>query len=202
MWVRREMPSVPFCRYADDGLLHCKTRQQAEFVMKRIGERFRECGLELHSEKTKIVYCKDRNRQGEYPGISLDFLGYTFRPRRCVDSKGNVHPNFLPAISRSSRKRVNQTIRSWHIQLKNDKSLEDLSRMFNPILQGWKAYYGRFYASALNGIWQSFNQYLVRWVRRKYKRLACHERHARGYLNQVARNNPALFVHWQLGIFP
>ena len=126
-WVRRELPGVLFCRYADDGLLHCKSRRQAEYIMKRLGRRFRECGLAIHPDKSGIIYCKDRNRKDNHDRICFDFLGYTFRPRRCVDKKGRVHPNFLPAISRSSAKTIRQEIRSWHIQLKNDKSVVDLA---------------------------------------------------------------------------
>ncbi len=138
MWVKREMPTIPFCRYADDGLLHCRSQQQAEYVLKRIEQRFRECSLEIHPDKSGIIYCKDKNRSGEYKRISFDFLGFTFRPRRCVDNKGIIHPNFLPAMSRTSRKAINQEIRSWYIQIKNDKTLLDISGMFNSILQGWK----------------------------------------------------------------
>ncbi len=110
-WVRREMPKVPFCRYADDGLPRRKTLSQAEYVLKRISARFRECGLEIHPDKSGIVYCQDQNRAEAYARIGFDFLGYTFRPRRCVDKHGSVHPNFLPAISRSSQKKVNRQIR-------------------------------------------------------------------------------------------
>ena len=201
-WVRRELPGVPFCRYADDGLLHCKSRRQAEYVMRRISERFRQCGLEIHPDKSSIVYCKDVHRTEEYSRISFDFLGYTFRPRRCVNKRGQVHPNFLPAISRSSMKEINRRIRSWHIQLKNEKTLSALSRMFNPILRGWHVYYGRFYPSALRRLWRNLNQYLVRWVRRKFKRFSWHKKRAWKYLNRLARANPHLFVHWQLGVFP
>ena len=201
-WVRREMPHVPFCRYADDGLLHCRSRRQAEYVMKRITERFRECGLEIHPDKSSIVYCQDRSRTEQHPRISFDFLGYTFRPRRCVDRQGNVHPNFLPAISRPSKKAINRTIRSWHLQLKNEKTLSDLSRMFNPVLRGWLTYYGRFYPSGLRQLWRNINRYLVHWVRRKFKRLSQHKRRAKQYLDRLARANPNLFVHWTLGVFP
>lgn len=201
-WVRRELPGVPFCRYADDGLLHCKSRRQAEYVLRRIAERFRQCGLEVHPDKSGIVYCKDVHRTGDYPRITLDFLGYTFRPRRCVDTRGWVHPNYLPAISRSSLKEINRCLRSWHIPLKNEKTLSDLSRMFNPILRGWLAYYGRFYPSALRRLWRRLNWYLVRWVRRKFKRFSRHKRRARAFLDRLARANPHLFVHWQLGVFP
>lgn len=202
VWVRRELPNVMFCRYADDGLLHCKSHRQAEHVLRKIGQRFRECGLEIHPDKSGIIYCKDKNRKAEFERISFDFLGYTFKPRRCVNGQGLIHPNFLPAISRASKKAINQEIRKWHIQIMNDKSLDDLSNMFNCVLRGWLNYYGRFYPSALNSIWRQFNWYLSQWVRRKYKRFSGHKRQARMYLNSLARENPHLFVHWKLEIFP
>jgi len=200
-WVKREMPNIPFCRYADDGLLHCRSQRQAEYVLKRIAQRFRECKLEIHPVKSGIIYCKDKNRKGKYKRISFDFLGFTFRPRRCVNGKGVVHPNFLPAMSQTSRKAINQEIRSWHIQLKNDKSLLDLARMFGSVLSGWNNYYGRFYPSAMNCIWRHFDRYLVQWVRRKYKRFAWHKRRAYQYLDRLAHANPHLFAHWRQGIF-
>lgn len=201
-WIRREIPGIPFCRYADDGLLHCRTRFQAEYVMRRISERFRQCGLEIHPDKSSIVYCKDANRTGDYSRISFDFLGYTFRPRRCVNPQGQVHANFLPAISRESMKDIHRRIRSWHIQLRSDKTLLDLSRILDPILRGWYIYYGHFYPSALGKIWNSFNEYLARWVRRKYKRFFRHKRRSRRYLARLARAHPDLFIHWRLGVFP
>ena len=201
-WVRRTMPSVPFCRYADDGLLHCRSRKQAKFVMAKITRRFKECGLEINAKKSRIVYCKDANRPEAHEDISFDFLGFTFRPRRCVSKNHGIHPNYLPAVSRSSMKAINQEIRSWHMQLKNDKSLEDLSKMFNPKVRGWFAYYGRFYPSALYRIWRNINGYLVRWVQRKYKRLAGHKRRAWQYLRRLAEKNPRLFIHWELGCMP
>ncbi len=201
-WVRRQLPGVPFCRYADDGLLHCKSQSQAEYVMNLISERFRECGLEIHPDKSSIVYRKDVNRLEEHSRISFDFLGYTFRPRRCVNKKGQVHPNFLPAISISSKKEINRCMRSWHVQLKNEKTLLDLSQMFNPKLRGWQACYGCFHASALRQLWRNFNRYLVQWVRRKLKRFSGHRQRARRYLDQIARANPHLFIHWRLGVFP
>jgi RNA-directed DNA polymerase len=201
-WIRRVIPGIPFCRYADDGLLHCRSRYQAEYVMRCISERFRQCGLEIHPDKSSIVYCKDVNRTEDYSRISFDFLGYTFRPRRCVNPQGQVHANFLPAISRASMKDIHRRIRGWHIQLRSDKTLLDLSRILNPILRGWYAYYGRFYPSALGQIWNNFNEYLARWVRRKYKRFFRHKRRARRYLARLARAHPDLFIHWHLGVFP
>jgi RNA-directed DNA polymerase len=201
-WIRRELPGIPFCRYADDGLLHCRSRFQAEYVMSRISERFRQCGLEIHPDKSGIVYCKDGRRTGEHSSISFDFLGYTFRPRRAADRKGQVYTRFLPAISRASVKEINRHIRRWHIQLQSDKSWSDLSQVFNPILRGWHGYYGRFYPSALYKIWNNFNRYLVRWVCRKFKRFVFHKRRAWRYLARFARSHRDLFIHWRLGAFP
>ena len=201
-WVRRAIPGIPFCRYADDGLLHCRSRYQAEYVMRCISERFRQCGLEIHPDKSSIVYCKDDTRSGDYSRISFDVLGYTFRPRRSVDPHGRIRTNFLPAISRDSMKEISRRIRSWHIQLRSDKTLVDFSRILNPILRGWYIYYGRFYPSALGRIWDNFNRYLVRWVRRKYKRFFRHKRRARRYLARFARTHRDMFIHWRLGVFP
>jgi len=201
-WVKREMSTIPFCRYADDGLLHCHSQEEAELVFKKITERFQQCGLEIHPDKSGIIYCKDRNRTGTYERVSFDFLGYTFRPRRCVDKKGVVHPNFLPAISNVSKKAMNREMRSWHIQLKNDQSLSELSSMFNAKIRGWHNYYGRFYRTAMSPTWQHLNWYLTQWVRRKYKRFARHKTRAREYLNRCAKANSNLFEHWKLGIYP
>jgi RNA-directed DNA polymerase len=118
-----------------------------------------------------------------------------------VNGKGVVHPNFLPAISRTSMTAINKKMRSWHIQIKNDKSLDDLSKMFDVVLKGWYNYYGKFYPTGMCPVWKNFNRYLVQWVRRKYKRLAWHKRRAYLYLNSLARANPSLFTHWKLGIF-
>lgn len=202
VWVERTLSSVRFCRYADDAVIHCKSQAQAQFVLRRIDERFRECGLELHPNKTRIVYCKDINRQQDHPEIEFTFLGYTFRPRKALDKYGRVYVNFSPAVSGVACKSMRQTIRGWHLQLKCDKELADLSTMFDPILKGWHQYYGRFYGSAMSTIWKHVNAYLVRWLMRKYKRLARHELRARRALGRLAQQFPRAFVHWRLGYAP
>src|SRR5271165_4783576 len=154
LWVARHLPGVRFARYADDAVLHCKSRRQAEYVLDRIRERFRACHLELHPGKTRIVYCKDINRPEENPDIQFTFLGYTFRPRKAVDKYGRVYVNFSPAVSRDALKAMRQTIRGWRVQLKNDKSVADLSAMLGPILRGWQQYYGHFHGSALKSVWR------------------------------------------------
>jgi RNA-directed DNA polymerase len=107
-------------------------------VLETIRERFQACKLELHPDKTRVVYCRDINRIGGHPEIQFTFLGYKFRPRKAVDKYGRVYVNFSPAVSREALKAMRQTIRGWHLQLKSDKSLADLSAMFDPILRGWR----------------------------------------------------------------
>jgi RNA-directed DNA polymerase len=201
-WMRREMRSVRFCRYADDGVIHCKSEVQARLVLRKLGERLRECGLELHPEKTKVVYCRDVNRQGEFPTIHFTFLGYTFRPRKAVDKYGRVYVNFSPAVSREALKAMRQTVRGWHLQLMADKELSDLSNMFGPVLRGWSNYYGRFYPTAMKPLWMQVNDYLVRWIQRKFKRLARGVTRAARALGRLAEGAPRSFVHWEKGIVP
>ena len=179
VWVARNLSSVRFCRYADDGVVHCKSLAQAKLALDRIGERFRECGLELHPGKTRIVYCQDVNRRKAHPDVQFTFLGYTFRPRKAVDKYQRVYVNFAPAVGRDALKAMRQTIRGWHPQLMRDHELGDLAAMFNPILKGWRQYYGCFHGSAMSVIWKHMNDYLVRWMMRKYRTFARHKTRAR-----------------------
>ena len=201
-WIRQHLPGVQFCRYADDGVIHCRSEAQAHQVLRKLGERLRECKLELHPEKTRVVYCKDVNRTAEYPVIQFTFLGYTFRPRKAVDKYGRVYVNFSPAVSREALKAMRQTVRSWHLQLKCDRELRDLSNMFGPVLRGWANYYGRFYPTALKPLWWHVNAYLVRWMQRKYKRLARGVTRAVRALGRLAEGTPHAFVHWERGFAP
>lgn len=201
-WVTQKLRSVRFCRYADDGVVHCKSLSQAKLALQRIGERFSQCGLTLHPEKTRIVYCKDINRRESYRVIKFTFLGYTFRPRRAVDKYGRLYENFAPAVSPDALRMMKQTIRSWHIQLKCDKELGDLSNMFNPVIRGWMNYYCRFHGSAMAPVWRHMNAYLTRWLMRKYKHLAGHKTRARKLLGKFAASMPEAFAHWEAGYAP
>lgn len=201
-WMERNYPQNPFCRYADDGITHCRTEAEARLLLKSLDVRFKECGLELHPEKTKIVYCKDDDRRGEYSDISFDFLSYTFRPRRSKNRWGKFFVNFLPGVSNKAGRAMRQKAWKWKMHLRSDKSLEDLSRMFSPVIRGWINYYGKFYKSALYPTLQHLNRTLVRWAMRKFKKLKGHRRRAEYWLGNVARRQPQLFPHWQLGIKP
>jgi RNA-directed DNA polymerase len=202
LWMKRNRPQNPWARYADDGVAHCRRRGEAEELLEQLHRRFRGCGLELHPDKTRIVYCKDDDRRDDYPETRFDFLGYTFRPRRSKNRYGKFFINFTPGVSNKACKAMRQTIREWRLQLKPDKTLEDISHMFNPVLRGWVNYYGRFYKSALYSVLRHMNRALIRWARRKYKRLNRHRRRAEYWLGRIARRDPQLFVHWRMGILP
>lgn len=199
-WMVRHFPYVKFERFADDALLHGHSLKQAEKVLEAIRGRLRECGLELHPEKTKIVYCKDVDRKGSHEYESFDFLGYRFQPRLSMNKYGKTFVNFTPAISNNAANRIRKEIRSWKIHLRSDKSLTDLARMFNAQVQGWVNYYGRFYKSAMYPFLRNIERNLIRWATRKYKRLRGHKRRARYWLGRICKREPGLFVHWRLGL--
>ncbi len=201
MWMVSHHRNKPFARYADDAVVHCQSKEEAERVWVELEKRLDELGLELHPTKTRIVYCKDDNRQGAYPETKFDFLGYTFRPRMSKNKYGKYFVNFIPAVSNMAKKAMQQEIRGWRIHLKSDKMLEDLSHMFNPILRGWVNYYGLFYKSEMYCVLKHMNRVLLRWAQRKYKRFAGHQRKASLWLGKIARMNSNLFIHWQMGIF-
>jgi RNA-directed DNA polymerase len=167
-------------------------------VRKAIAERWRACGLELHPEKTKIVYCKDAMRKGRHTDENFDFLGYEFRPRRSESHTGKVFLNFSPAIPRKSAKAIRGTIRSWKLPACSDTAIEELSRLYNPIIRGWLQYYGRFYRTALHSITRQLDRELVFWAKRKYTKLRTHVRRARHWIVRISRCRPELFAHWQL----
>jgi RNA-directed DNA polymerase len=200
VWVTRTMRSVRLCRYADDAVIHCKSEEQAQLVLRQVQARLRECLLEMHPEKSRIVYCRDINRPETHPVTQFTFLGYTFRPRKAVDKYGRIYVNFAPAVSREALTAMRQTVRGWHLQLKCDKSLEDLSIMFNPVLRGWANYYGRFHGSALRPLWHNVNDYLARWLMRKYQHLTKRRTQAFREVARLASASPSAFVHWQLGV--
>ena len=201
-WMAREFPGVQLERYCDDAVVHCRSESQAHRVRDAIAARLARVGLELHPDKTRIVYCKDADRGGSYEHTKFTFLGYEFRPRLAKSKTGKHFVSFLPAVSTDAMKAMGQEIRSWHLARRSDKSLDDLARMFNSIVQGWINYYGRFYKSRLLSFLRRLNQHLVRWACQKYKRLRRRDRRARMLLAEIARRSPRLFAHWRLGARP
>ena len=198
-WMSVQYPEVPIVRYADDGVAHCRTKEAALQLMEALKKRFEEVGLELHPEKTKIIYCKDDDRKGgDEETTSFDFLGYTFRPRRSKNRNGKFFVNFTPGVSQKACKAMKETTRSWKLRMRSDKTLQDLAKMYNPVVQGWINYYGGYYKSALYPVLRHLNQTLTKWACRALKRFKRHRRQARHWLGQIAKQRPSLFAHWRL----
>jgi len=201
MWMVKTFPRVTFERYADDIVVHC-TESQAQRVLADITWRLGLFKLELHPEKTKIVYCKQADRPGTFPNMAFDFLGFTFRARGMRNKAGNIFLGFGPAISDRAAKEIRQTIHDWQLHRRTYTSLEELARTINATVRGWINYYGRFYKSRLYGSLAGINAYLIKWAMRKYKRKRKQPARTRDWLIKIAEQTPDLFVHWKFGVKP
>ena len=197
-WMARNYPDIPFERFADDALCHCVSEAQAKILKEALEKRFAECGLQLHPEKTKVVYCKDDDRRGNSKNESFDFLGYSFRARRSKNRFGKFFVNFSPAVSNAATKAIREEIRRWQLRCRIDKWIDDLARMFNPVIRGWITYYGRYYKSALYPTFRYLDQCLANWAMAKYKRLRRHRQRAGHWVSKAASRDPRLFAHWPL----
>lgn len=196
-WMRRMFPTVEFERFADDAVVHCVSERQARMVWAALDKRMVEVGLRLHPDKTKIVYCRDVNRGGTYPVKSFTFLGFTFRPRSAVGrGRRSSFTGFLPAMSEDALKAKSGIVRGWRLHLRTTSDLAELAEWINPIIRGWIQYYGTFYRSRMRGLLQRINTYLMRWARRKFKRLRSLKKVKRWWRELVGRA-PRLFVHWE-----
>ncbi len=198
LWMVRNFKELPWARYADDGLVHCWTYQQAVKIQNDLDKRLRECGLKLHTTKTSIVYCGKDKANKEFPREFV-FLGFSFRMRPCRNkATGKLFTGFVPAISSQGLKAIRKTIKfGWRLQSKTYTHMEQLAEMFNPVIRGWILYYGRFYPSALQKLAIYINKRLIKWARRKYKKLGRHSRLAFGFLKRAFLAKPDLFEHWK-----
>lgn len=196
-WMQRNFPCIHFERYADDIVVHCRSPKQVEMIQRGIEARFAQCHLELSPEKTKVVYCKDSNRDGQFSETSFDFLGYTFRPRSVRDRRGAFFVSFSPAVSRKALTAMRERLRRLPL-LRSvfSAEFEEVAAVLNPIVRGWINYYGKFRPSALSPLYRYLNDQLARWARRKFKFL--HRRKVRSglWLRECYRRQPSLFVHW------
>ncbi len=195
-FLTRHFPGVEFERYADDAVVHCATERQARQVLAALVERMEQVGLRLHPGKTRIVYCKDDNRPGAYQHTSFTFLGYEFGPRSVRSRHGVMFTAFVPAISRKALAAASRQVRQWRLHTRTGHDLSDLADQINPVVRGWMNYYGRFYRSKLHPLLKRINGYLVRWARRKYRRLASFKRVKRWW-DHLVRRNRGLFAQWQ-----
>jgi retron-type reverse transcriptase len=199
LWMRREYPDILFERYADDAICHCRSEAQALELRQALEKRFADCKLQLHPQKTKVVYCKDANRPGHYPEQSFDFLGYTFRPRVASNHHGERFVAFIPAVSKQAGKKMRLSVRRWRMHRRNDLELAQIAAWVRPVLTGWVRYFGRFYPSKLQEELRTIDAFIVRWAIRKYKRFRGHTLAIWDWLRSLKRRDPALFAHWSLG---
>jgi len=165
-WMQRTSANCPFARYADDAVVHCRSKKQAEYVMRSIASRLDDCELTMHPEKSRIVYCKDSNRRCRHPHVSFTFLGFTFRPRRAKSAQGRRFTSFLPGASAAAMKRMRQAVRGWRLTRQTHVMLAQVARLYNPVIQGWWHYYGAFYPTAMHEIFQHIDRALARWGRK------------------------------------
>lgn len=199
IWLTQTCNTVRFARYADDAIVHCLSKAQAIWVLQKLKERMLSCGLELHPEKTKIVYCRDHRRKEDYPIVQFDFLGYSFQPRTCKSKKdGKLFLGFDCAISKSSKKRIIAKLREFDIQHLTFKSVVGIAQFLNPYIRGWINYYGKFRSSEMNSIFQLLRRRLVFWARQRYKRYKTNLNKAYKWLDRVKEQYPHLFYHWQI----
>ena len=198
-WMRRTHAKCPFERFADDAVIHCVSEDEAKAVLEALRLRMAECKLELHPDKTRIVYCKDENRKGKHDNTSFDFLGYTFRARAAKNSKTNeVFTSFLPAVSKASTKRLCDKIRDLRLKGMTQLNIKDVASILNPIIRGWMNYFKAFYPTEMYKAMRLVNNMLKRWVMRKHKGI--HSlKHADKWLRGVMARQPALFYHWSQG---
>jgi RNA-directed DNA polymerase len=195
-WLDREFPAIQFERFADDAVVHCATERQASYVLAALRARMTEVGLALHPEKTRIVYCKDRKRRGDHEHTSFTFLGYAFRARKAPTRDGkSMFTAFLPAVSRDALKKMSNEVRRWRINLRTTSDIAELAEWMNLVIRGWITYYGKFYRTEMDGLLRRINTYLVRWARRKFKRLRTFKK-AKRWWHGLLRRQPALFAHW------
>ncbi len=196
VWLARTFPGCPFERYADDAVIHCDSETQARTVLAELADRLGSLGLDLHPDKTKIVYCKDANRRNDFGLTEFDFLGYTFRGRLATGSRG-FFVSFGPAISNKAVKAIGKKIRAWHLNRRSRTSLAGLAEVINPQVRGWFGYYGVYNKARLRRVSKRIDDHLIGWLMQKYKRLKGQPHRAREWLNAARQRQPALFVHWE-----
>lgn len=195
-WLKDHYPQCPFERYADDAVIHCSTEAEAQELKEALNKRLEECGLQMHPEKTKIVYCKDDARRDNYPNTKFDFLGYGFQPREAKNKKGKLFLSFIPAVSEKARKSIRDKIRECKTLQGTNSELPEIARELNPKLRGWINYYGKYYKSKLDQTLETVTFRLISWARRKYKKLHRSFSKAMEWVETIRKTQPKLFVYW------
>jgi RNA-directed DNA polymerase len=192
-WMEKFYPVLPFERYCDDIIVHCRTKREAEFIKSKITERLRQTKLELNESKTHIVYCRNEAHRDKHDKVRFDFLGYTFQPRMCRTKKG-LKLMFFPGMSIKAKKSIMDKIRSFHVD-RSSMPIQRIAAILNPMLRGWINYYCKFSKWTTEDLWKWLNAKLVQWAKRIRK---FPKRRAFKWLRSVYKTQPDLFAHWQI----
>ena len=201
-WFVKYIQGLRFERYADDIIIHCKSKEQSEKVLEMLTRRMASCKLELHPEKTKIVYCKDHKRTGNYKYVKFDFLGFTFKPRPTKSKKdGYLFLGFDLAMSVKSGKRIIKSLRQTQFHRWTSNTIEGIAAELNPKIRGWLNYYGKFRLSSMRYIFYVFHRRLIKWITIRYKSLRDKIRKAYRMLKRIQKAFPTLFEHWKWGFY-
>lgn len=205
-WMDLHYPDCPFERYADDVIIHVKNEPYARQILREVRQRFEACKLELHPEKTKLVYCnrKGRRKRKEVKHQQFDFLGFTFRPRKLMTKDGHLMYGFSPAISRKRTKRIVAACRKLRFHRWTHLNIHQLAQALYSKIRGWINYYGKFHFTEMKRAFLHINRRLAKWAFNKYKRFKRRKTvyYARLWLRQVSKNYQYLFPHWKYGFTP
>jgi RNA-directed DNA polymerase len=200
-WMNESYPQNPFERYADDIVIHCHSKEEAEFLLAQLKSRMEIYELALHPEKTKIVYCKNYRRLENHEEESFTFLSYSFQPRRKRDNYGRGNKTYIvfgAAISSKAKTGIREAIRAILIPRWTDQTMEGFAKILNPKIRGWVNYYTRFYRQEMLRVFCYLNERIRKWLMNKYK-LTNNKQTVTKY-KAIQAEQPALFYHWQLGI--
>lgn len=199
-WLKKEFPQIAFVRYLDDLIVHCVSQKQAEYILTRIRKRLSQCKLELNEEKTSIVYCKKEGRNENYPKVTFDFLGYRFRPMTSYDKKRKrKFLGFNATISTKSQVKIVQQVKEKGKHINCCKTIEEIAKVLNQSIRGWLNYYGHIGRRNMSKVFLVINRRIVRWLRKKYKRLKKCWKQSFDLLEKIRQTKSALFAHWAAG---
>jgi group II intron reverse transcriptase/maturase len=197
-WMEKTFPDLPFVRYADDMVIHCKSEQQAHYVLDKIRTRLQKCNLSVNSDKTAIVYCKDYRRTIKGKKTKFDFLGFSFLPTSKKSNRGGM---FLGFDCKISKKAYSKKVGELRL-LKFDrwaKTWQDIVTLLNDKIRGWIQYYDKFRYRTLTSVFHRLHNRLAKWIMKRFKRFKRSRQGAFNYLKYVRRRYPNLFYHWTIG---
>lgn len=199
-WMKQVYPQHPFERYADDIVIHCSSKEAAESLLKQLNERLQAYGLELHPEKTRVVYCKNYHRRDRHDHESFTFLSYDFHPRRKWEGPGRKksYMIFSCAIATKAKTAIREAIRAVLVPKWSQVALEWFAEKLNPKIRGWVNYYGLFYRRQMLEVFRYVNERVRRWIAKKYK--LCTKGRIWAKYQALLEQQPDLFYHWTLGI--